>query len=114
MERHQNLSRFRTVDRTVVAVLVEEGKDSTMVEMSVRNYDAVELLKVKLVSVKARVSVRRVVCSRVYPAIEKDGTIARLDQHCCSAHFPKRAEGYEPNVARFAECRPKDSLTDIS
>ena len=55
------------------------------------DYHTIELLKIKLVSVKSGICMGRVLGSRVYPAVQENGAVACLDEHCGSAYFPERA-----------------------
>ena len=55
------------------------------------DYHTIELLKIKLVSVKSGICMGRVLGSRVYPAVQENGAVACLDEHSGSAYFPERA-----------------------
>src|SRR2546422_3177511 len=69
VKRHEGLCGFRAVDRSVIAILVEEGEYSAVVKVGVRYDYCVQLFQVKFVSIESWVCRSWVLGSRVYSTV---------------------------------------------
>src|SRR3989339_556555 len=111
-QRHQIRSRRRTINRTIITILVKKRNQTTMVKMRMTNHHRIQRVNLKLRTIKTWKRLKRPLRTRMNTTIKQHTTLASLNKKSRTTNLLRATKHGHSDVADFIDFRSENSFAD--